>query len=268
MLKFKENSHLHFISPVPVWKRVVTDKDLGMPLKDFNDRLVKIATDYYKAWEVEVPDERHIDKSQISSDEFNSLNNRDFFRQETEPAVGKWHAVKTNNFLDLDFPEVKLLKKLILKDYMTALEEYSLVEKSNLSSFLKNCDFVIDESWIQFYKNGDHKVLHNHLRYGDDFNIKNIWAGGYYIDDGSPDIHQPYSGRFEFNVRNSHYIVKPVSGMIMLWPGDVLHMVHPFYGSSVRKCINFNLSTNLVDKKLSKGRVVLLDLYNKIVKKK
>jgi hypothetical protein len=81
------------------------------------------------------------------------------------------------------------------------------------------------------------------LRYWEDTDIHNIWAGGYYIDDGKPDIYQPYSGRFEFNIRNSHYIVKPTNGTILLWPGDILHMVHPFYGDGVRKCVNFNLST-------------------------
>lgn len=243
MIQFKKNSNLYFINPIPVWKRIITEDDVGMSLVDFNDKLVSYANELYTGWEVDVPDERHLDKSQISDDYFTEMNNRHFFKQKNEPSVGKWHAVKPNNFLNLDIPEVKLLKNIILSDYKKALLEYNQIEQLDGIEFLEKLSHILDESWIQFYKNGDYKVLHNHLRYWEDINIQNIWAGGYYIDDGSPDIHQPYSGRFEFNIRNSHYIIKPVSGMILLWPGDILHMVHPFYGEGIRKCVNFNLST-------------------------
>jgi hypothetical protein len=31
----------------------------------------------------------------------------------------------------------------------------------------------------------------------------------------------------------------------MLWPGDILHAINPFYGEKERICINFNLSSRL-----------------------
>ena len=140
--------------------------------------------------------------------------------------------------------EVKKLKQIILNDYSKVLKQFSELEYDTEynTDELNKSEFKLDESWMQFYKNGDYKVLHNHLRYEKDDNFKHIWAGGYYINDGNPDKWQPYSGRFEFNIRNNRYFVKPESGMIMLWPGDILHAVNPFYGSEDRICINFNLS--------------------------
>jgi hypothetical protein len=243
MIPYRKEGNLYLINPIPVWKRELTSDDVGMQVDVFNEKLVSIATEFYSNWEIEVPDERHIDKSQISYDYFLEMDNREFFKQNNEPSVGKWHAVKPNNFLDLQIAEVQILKNILLSDYRNALNQYEQIEEGSVFNLTENTSYVMDESWIQFYKNGDYKVLHNHLRYWGDVDIHNIWAGGYYIDDGNPDIYQPYSGRFEFNIRNSHYIVKPTNGMILLWPGDILHMVHPFYGDGVRKCINFNLST-------------------------
>ena len=238
-----KHGNLHFLQPVPLWKRIITEEEIGMPLQEFNDRLKQIAKEYYEKWMVEVPDEKHLEKSQLGERRIESLNNRELFSHRNDPAIGKWHAVKTNDFLDLDTKETKLLKSILMKDYTTALSQYSELTfdapKSTKSISYSN----MDESWMQFYKNGDYKVLHNHLRYDDAPSYKNIWAGGYYIDDGEPDKWQPYSGRFEFNIRDNKYFVKPEPGLIMLWPGDILHAVHPFYGKRERVCVNFNLST-------------------------
>ncbi len=242
MRKYSENSHLHLLDPIPVWKRKIEASEVGGDLEKFNNRLLEIARGFYHDWQLEVPDERHVNsKSMLPMDEYKKMDEREFFEHPTHPAVGKWHLVPTNNFFSLEDPEVKHLKNLILNDYRTALEEYM---KYEYDGFLQDTRFFMDESWLQFYKNGDYKVLHNHLRYNlEPTEHRNIWAGGYYISDGDPDIYQPYSGRFSFNTRNKSYMIKPETGMIMLWPGDILHEVHPFYGRSERICVNFNLST-------------------------
>ncbi len=243
MRKISNNSNLYLLDPIPVWKRNLTSSEVGGDLDKFNSRLLEIAKRFYSEWQLEVPDERHVkDKSMLPMDEYKKMDDREFFEHPTYPAVGKWHLVPTNNFFSIDEPEVKHLKNIILNDYRNALEEYFNFEFENKR--LEDRRFIMDESWLQFYKNGDYKVLHNHLRYDlSPTEHRNIWAGGYYISDGDPDIYQPYSGRFSFSTRNKSYMVKPETGMIMLWPGDILHEVHPFYGSSERICINFNLST-------------------------
>ena len=164
------------------------------------------------------------------------------FSQVNSPSIGKWHAVKTNDLLDVMEPETQLLREIILKDYKQAVNDYyNSFDQINLN-VLKCANHHMDESWIQFYKNGDYKVLHNHLKYGFDPTFMNIWAGGYYIEDGKPDKMQPYAGKFSFRVRDNNHYVHPEPGLLMMWPGDILHEVHPFYGEQERVVINFNLS--------------------------
>jgi hypothetical protein len=243
MRKFSEHSNLYLLDPIPVWKRKITADEVGCSLEEFNEKILKVARQYYDEWQLEVPDERHYKtKSLLPESEYDKMNDREFFTQANYPAVGKWHLVPTNNFFKVDEPIVKQLQEIILNDYKMALTEYFDFEYEGKQK--DNANHTIDESWLQFYKNADYKVLHNHLRYDlDPTEHRNIWAGGYYISDGNPDKYQPYSGRFSFNTRNKSYLVKPETGMIMLWPGDILHEVHPFYGEKERICINFNLST-------------------------
>lgn len=242
MYKYAPNSNLHLINPIPVWKRIIKDEEVGQPIRQFNNKLVEIARDFYREWEIEVPDERHtLEKSNFPLEYYDELDKREFFYQSNYPAVGKWHAVQTNGFLNIDEKEVILLKSILLNDYKDMLTEYFNNEFDGVQYYNEN--HVVDESWIQFYKNGDYKVQHNHLRYSEQIEMKNIWAGGYYLTDGEPDIRQPYSGRFGFNARNKTYLVKPEEGMILLFPGDAIHEVFPFYGKKERICCNFNLST-------------------------
>lgn len=243
MRKFSENSHLYLIDPIPIWKRKITEEEVGCTIDEFNNKLIEVAKEYYHDWVLDVPDEKHtLEKSNFPPEYYVELDKREIFAQINYPAVGKWHAVQTNNFLNLDEEPVKLLRDIILKDYETTLREYFQHEFDGIE--YHNTNHTVDESWIQFYKNGDYKVQHNHLRYSDkELHLKNMWAGGYYLANGKPDIRQPYSGRFGFNTRNKTYLVKPEEGMIMLFPADIVHEVFPFYGESERICINFNIST-------------------------
>ena len=247
MEKFKNSQHLHYVAPVPVWYQILTPEDLGESVLSFNEKLKKIAKEYYAEWQVEVPDEKHLCISMFSKQMIQGISEQKTFNQRYSPAEGKWHAVPTNNFLNIDEPEIKKLKDIVMRSYSQALKEYHdslnlFFMDYSLESCLKTHKSNVDESWIQFYKNGDYKVLHNHLRYGFDPAFEHIWAGGYYIQDGMPDPYQPYTGKFSFRIRDCNYYVKPEEGLIMLWPGDILHEVHPFYGDSERVCINFNLS--------------------------
>lgn len=54
----------------------------------------------------------------------------------------------------------------------------------------------------------------------------------------------PYSGVLSFRVRNVNYFVRPAAGLLILWPADVLHEVHPFYGARERVVINFNINAS------------------------
>ena len=247
---YPNSRHLHYIAPVPVWYKILTSDDVGQDIKSFNDRIKEIAHEYYAKWQIEVPDEKHLCKSMLSKDAIKAFEQRRAFSQINQPAVGKWHVVPTNNFLSVDEPETRLLRSIVLNDYKNAVRDYqNTFDKTffdySIEQMNEEYKYQIDESWIQFYVNGDYKVLHNHLRYGFDPKYENIWAGGYYIEDGQPDPYQPYAGRFSFRVRDFNYYIKPEPGLLMMWPGDILHEVHPFYGEGERVVINFNLSMKL-----------------------
>jgi len=242
-----QNGSLHLLNPIPVWKRIITEKEIGCSIEEFNNKLIQVAKNEYQEWETEVPDEKHLDKSIWDKQNKDHFSNREMFAEVQKPSIGKWHLVPTNNFLNLDILEVRQLKDILIQDYYKALKQFANLDfdVTYNTNEINKLNPQMDESWFQFYKNGDHKVLHNHLRYEASDTYKHIWAGGYYINDGKPDEWQPYSGRFEFNVRHNRYFIKPKTGMILMWPGDILHAVNPFYGNEERICINFNLHSEI-----------------------
>ena len=123
MEKFKNSDNLYGILPVPVWYQILTSEELGEDLTKFNDKLKDIANEYYQKWQIEVPDERHLCKS-MTKDYISSFVQRKTFTQQYNPAIGKWHAVPTNNFLSIDELEVKKLKGIIVNSYTQALDTF------------------------------------------------------------------------------------------------------------------------------------------------
>jgi len=43
MYKYSPQSNLHLINPIPVWKRTITDEEIGQPLSEFNEKLIEIS---------------------------------------------------------------------------------------------------------------------------------------------------------------------------------------------------------------------------------
>lgn len=213
---------IYHLAPIPVLRTVIERDDL----EEFHADLIATARRVYEEPVLEVPDERHIE-DMGSVPEFPTDN----WREIHKPAVGVWHRVPTNNFLDLEAPCVAELRVLLAEYHRTIIEAVGEEEYVG-TRFL--------ESWIQFYKEGDYKVLHNHQRYDYPF-YEDMWVGAYYLTDGDPDRDKKYSGLFSFNVRGESYYIRPRPGLLLIWPYDILHEVHPFYGASERIVINFHL---------------------------
>jgi len=211
------------LAPVPVVYKIFDDS------AELNRALVDVALRLFSSDVLDVPDERQVDK--LGAPIFFS---EEVWKERQVPAIGIWHRVPTNNFLKFEDAHVVALKQRIEEEYQNALRI-----ACNATNDLPS---VITESWIQFYQNGDKKVLHNHARYGPPY-TNNSWAGAYYIDDGAPDANMPYSGVFSFRVRDNNYYVKPKAGLLIMWPAEILHEVHPFYGERNRIVINFNINT-------------------------
>ncbi len=84
------------------------------------------------------------------------------------------------------------------------------------------------------------------VAFGGSYNSPHVHPGsqisaGYYIRTEQPTPEHPYSGRIDFIDKNNiQYGFFPKPGTLFLFPGDMLHWVHPYYGSDIRICLSFN----------------------------
>jgi len=214
---------LHYLAPIPVIYHQLSAPDL----EAFHADLVQIARKSLSEPQIEVPDVRHKD-DMGKVFEFDD----DAWSETQIPAIGVWHGVPTNAFLDIPAEPVRRLRTLIEERYRFALDATAHTDAEKP---------WISESWIQFYKAGDYKVLHNHERYGPPY-PEQRWSGAYYLQDGEPDTSMPYAGMFSFRVRQTNYYIRPKAGLLLMWPADILHEVAPFYGADERIVVNFNIN--------------------------
>jgi len=228
-----------YFAPIPLYYKIINIDNITQ----YNKTLSTIAKNHYTSDVLRVPDEDiHTRYNPYQTKLYKNLN---YFTEHSNPSIGKWHGIKTNNFLSLEEPEVKFLQNYIIKEYKKIL---SVVNNPNAffnfpSSLHSEEVFpIITESWIQFYQDGDSKMLHNHERYENHHDYKNLWSGAYYINDGNPRDHVKYSGLFSFKVRETHYYIKPIPGLIIMWQSDLLHQVHEFYGDEERVVLNWNIA--------------------------
>jgi hypothetical protein len=214
---------LHYLAPIPV----IYHQLAALDLDTFHADLIEIARSTLTEPQIEVPDVRHKD-DMGKNFEFND----DAWSETQIPAIGVWHGVPTNSFLDIPAEPVRRLRALVEERYRFALKATAHIDADQP---------WISESWIQFYKDGDYKVLHNHERYGPPY-PEQRWSGAYYLQDGNPDTSMPYAGMFSFRVRQTNYYIRPKAGLLLMWPADILHEVAPFYGADERVVVNFNIN--------------------------
>lgn len=213
---------IHHLAPVPILYRQLEFSDLSA----FNIRLRDKALEALEADILDVPDVRHLHDLGSVPDFPHTA-----WKEPQKAAVGVWHRVPTNSFLDIGDPAISRLRDLITESHRSLVE--GLGDEEYRSS-------RIMENWIQFYRQSDYKVLHNHERYEAPF-LSNMWVGVYYVQTGDPDPDKKYSGILSFSVRNTNYLIRPRPGLLLMWPSDILHEVHPFYGQSERIVINFHV---------------------------
>lgn len=65
-------------------------------------------------------------------------------------------------------------------------------------------------------------------------------SAAYYIRTEEPNEKHPFSGRIDFIQNNIQYPYFPKPGTLLLFPSDLLHWVHPYYGKEIRICLSFN----------------------------
>jgi uncharacterized protein (TIGR02466 family) len=113
------------------------------------------------------------------------------------------------------------------------------------------------ECWANVARRGNYNAMHDHTAA--------IWSGVYYVSQGEPDGNDPHNGKLElldprvgvnmFGELNTNYLVDPIPGLMVMFPGWLKHMVRPFSGSGERISIAFNAYANVQNAILSGASV-------------
>jgi uncharacterized protein (TIGR02466 family) len=103
------------------------------------------------------------------------------------------------------------------------------------------------EAWANVLRSGGYHRPHTH--------DNSFWSGVYYVASGQPTGDQPQNGQLElFDPRSAAGAIRlpgstyqhtcpidPQPGLIVMFPGWIRHMVHPFQGEGERISVAFNL---------------------------
>jgi uncharacterized protein (TIGR02466 family) len=152
--------------------------------------------------------------------------------------VGGWHSKA-----DLFSWEAACVRALQDRVSTTALDLTRLV---TVSDGPRKMHLRID-GWANVARRGDYNSVHDHPGA--------TWSGVYYVSGGEPDNKDPTDGKLEFidprvgvnvppldqGVLGGRYLVDPLPGLMVMFPGWLKHMVHPFSGSGERISTSFNV---------------------------
>lgn len=165
-------------------------------------------------------------------------------KERTEPGVGLsnvggWHS--NADLLNWDSPHVITLRDRIDQGAATILDLARNQEKDvDLKMKLG--------AWANVSRKGAYNSIHNHA--------PALFSGVYYVTMGEPQPPESKEGLLEFvdprpgthsgalptHIFNPSFIVDPKPGMLIMFPGWLLHFVHPYSGESPRISIAFNLT--------------------------
>jgi hypothetical protein len=85
------------------------------------------------------------------------------------------------------------------------------------------------EAWANVMRTGAYQVAHRHGRA--------VWSGVYYVE-----ASEGSGGEITFARGTESITISPRTGLMLLFPGDLLHSVAPYVGSGIRISVAFNLS--------------------------
>lgn len=105
-------------------------------------------------------------------------------------------------------------------------------------------------AWANVARAGAYNSVHNHT--------PAVFSGVYYVSTGDPAPEDSREGLIEFidprpgphggplptHVFHAPLLVDPEPGMLLMFPGWLLHYVHPYRGTAPRVSVAFNLRIN------------------------
>ena len=107
---------------------------------------------------------------------------------------------------------------------------------------------LLIDAWGNINRSGDYNVVHTHPNC--------MWSGVYYVARGNPDPSIPQNGLLELldpreaanyiqignTILDGREFIENAPGRMLLWPGWMKHMVHPYTGSGERISIAYNVN--------------------------
>lgn len=173
------------------------------------------------------------------------LAKRDQSPGEKMSNTGGWQSEKTLE--TWESPAVaQLIEKINTVVLLLLTERLGEAEASNVGSWRI-------AAWANINERGDYNTLHNHSGA--------FLSGVYYVSVGTADELHPFSGALTFrnptlaalavdNLRvpkklgamfRSEYSISPQNGLMLLFPSWLEHEVHPYFGSTPRVSISWDV---------------------------
>jgi uncharacterized protein (TIGR02466 family) len=155
--------------------------------------------------------------------------------------VGGWHSA--GDLLEWQAPEIITLRSWISESLNRMVQATGQLPEVMGRATAPRGSFSVS-AWGNISRRGDYHRMHNHPG--------NAWSGVYYVSSTSHD--NSLAGVLEFydprpftemvEVPGSPYgqrmIIRPVPGLMVLFPSWLYHFVHPGDSDSVRVSIAFN----------------------------
>ncbi|MEZ5582774.1 MAG: TIGR02466 family protein [Candidatus Competibacteraceae bacterium] len=154
--------------------------------------------------------------------------------------VGGWHS--STDFFEWDSGCVRELGDR-LRAYLQALCRTVARNPDDPASNMFRL-----EGWANVLRHGQYNSLHSHPNA--------FWSGVYYVNGNpKPEDEHPFSGKLELidprpgaslNYSDhtnlyGRFLVNPVPGQMVVFPGWLQHQVHPYFGPGERITIAFNV---------------------------
>ncbi len=152
-------------------------------------------------------------------------------------AVGGWSSHK--DLLSWNAPCIKELEQMFRR---VAVEATRATTRKH-----KRGDYPFEmEAWANILRPSGYHVPHSHE--------SSTWSGVYYVAVGALDTGHPISGQLELldprtgvqastlgeRMFNQHWRMGPKPGSMVIFPGWLKHLVHPYFGAGERIAVSFN----------------------------
>lgn len=147
--------------------------------------------------------------------------------------IGGWHSERNLDAKLADGSPRSALLIQLFESFSGPMTEYIRNNAEKFHTTQKEAyEWFYAGSWFNVAFKGSYNAPHVHP--GCQI------SAAYYIRTEEPSKEHPFSGRIDFIDKNIQYGYFPKAGTLFLFPSDMLHWVHPYFGNDLRICLSFN----------------------------